>query len=47
MLANACDVKQVPGRKTVISDAAWLCQLAEARLPRASFVPLGAPSERR
>jgi hypothetical protein len=29
----------VPGRKTDISDAAWLCQLAEAGLLRASFVP--------
>jgi hypothetical protein len=25
-------VKQVPGRKTDIYDAAWLCQLAEAGL---------------
>jgi hypothetical protein len=47
MLVNARHVKQVPGRKTVVSDAAWLCQLAEAGLLRASFVPLGAPSERR
>src|SRR5438876_10162666 len=29
----------VPGRKTDMSDAAWLCQLAEAGLLRASFVP--------
>jgi len=29
----------VPGRKTDVSDAAWLCQLAEAGLLRASFVP--------
>jgi transposase len=39
MLVNARDVKQVPGRKTDVSDAAWLCQLAEAGLLRASFVP--------
>ena len=29
----------VPGRKTDISDAAWLCQLAEAGLLKANFVP--------
>jgi transposase len=29
----------VPGRKTDVSDAAWLCQLLEAGLLRASFVP--------
>ena len=39
MLVNARDVKQVPGRKTDVGDAAWLCQLAEAGLLRASFVP--------
>jgi transposase len=39
MLVNARHVKQVPGRKTDVSDAAWLCQLAEAGLLRASFVP--------
>ena len=39
LLVNARDVKQVPGRKTDMSDAAWLCQLAEAGLLRASFVP--------
>jgi transposase len=30
LLVNARHVKQVPGRKTDMSDAAWLCQLAEA-----------------
>ncbi len=39
MLVNARHVKQVPGRKTDVKDAAWLCQLAEAGLLRASFVP--------
>src|ERR671925_1671408 len=39
MLVNARHVKQVPGRKTDLSDSAWLCQLAEAGLLRASFVP--------
>jgi hypothetical protein len=38
VLCNARDVKQVPGRKTDVSDAAWLAQLAEAGLLRASFV---------
>src|SRR5213076_827496 len=32
-------VKQVPGRKTDVSDAQWLCQLMAAGLLRASFVP--------
>jgi transposase len=39
MLVNARDVKNLPGRKTDVSDSAWLCQLAEAGLWRASFVP--------
>jgi transposase len=39
MLVNARHVKHVPGRKTDVADAAWLCQLAEAGLLRASFVP--------
>jgi transposase len=39
MLVNARHVKQVPGRKTDVSDAAWLCQVAEAGLLKANFVP--------
>src|SRR4051812_37617202 len=39
MLVNARHVKPVPGRKTDVSDAAWLCQLAEAGLLKANFVP--------
>lgn len=39
MLVNARHVKQVPGRKTDVSDAAWLCRLLEAGLLRASLVP--------
>src|SRR5215211_2249941 len=39
LLVNARHVKQVPGRKTDVSDAVWLCQLAEVGLLRASFVP--------
>jgi transposase len=30
MLVNARHVKQVPGRKTDVTDAAWLCRLAVA-----------------
>src|SRR6266536_5898666 len=39
LLVNARHVKQVPGRKTDVSDAAWLRQLLEAGLLRPSFVP--------
>ncbi len=39
LLVNARHVKQVPGRKTDVSDAAWLCQLLEAGLLARSFVP--------
>jgi transposase len=39
ILVNARDAKAVPGRKTDVTDAAWLCQLAECGLLRASFVP--------
>ncbi len=39
LLVNARHVKQVPGRKTDIKDAQWLCQLLEAGLLKASFVP--------
>ena len=37
-LCNARHVKNVPGRKTDVSDAQWLCQLMEAGLLRGSFV---------
>jgi transposase len=39
LLVNARHVKQVPGRKTDVKDAEWICQLAEAGLLKASFVP--------
>ena len=39
MLVNAHHVKNLPGRKTDVSDAAWLTQLAECGLLRGSFVP--------
>jgi transposase len=39
LLVNARHVKNLPGRKTDVKDAQWLCQLLEAGLLRASFVP--------
>jgi transposase len=39
MLVNAREVKQVPGRKTDVADAQWLCRLAEAGLLRPNLVP--------
>jgi transposase len=39
LLVNARHVKQVPGRKTDVGDAEWLCRLVEAGLLRANFVP--------
>src|SRR6266487_6842725 len=39
LLVNAQHVKNVPGRKTDVADAQWLCQLLEHGLLRSSFVP--------
>ena len=39
MLVNAKSARNIPGRKTDVSDAAWLAQLAAHGLLRASFVP--------
>ena len=39
MLVNARHVKGIPGRKTDVSDAAWLAQLGAHGLVRGSFVP--------
>ena len=39
MLVNARQVKGLPGRKTDVSDAAWLAQLGAHGLVRGSFVP--------
>jgi transposase len=39
MLVNARHVKQVPGRKTDVLDAQWLCRLLEAGLLGPSLVP--------
>ncbi len=47
VLANASHVKNVPGRKTDVSDAAWLAELLAHGLIRASFVPDGQTQELR
>lgn len=39
MLVNAKTARNIPGRKTDVSDATWLAQLAAFGLLRASFVP--------
>jgi transposase len=39
LLVNAQHVKNVPGRKTDVKDAQWLCQLLEHGLVKSSFVP--------
>ena len=38
-LANAAPIAQVPGRKTDVKDCAWIAQLLEHGLIRASFIP--------
>jgi transposase len=39
ILVNAAHAKGLPGRKTDVCDAAWLCQMGECGLLKASFVP--------
>ncbi|MGW1077447.1 IS110 family transposase [Streptomyces sp. NPDC002537] len=39
ILVNAARAKGLPGRKTDVADSAWLCQLGECGLLKASFVP--------
>jgi transposase len=39
ILVNAAHAKGLPGRKTDVSDAAWLAQMGECGLLKASFVP--------
>jgi transposase len=39
MLVNARHVKNIPGRKSDVSDASWLAQLGAHGLVRGSFVP--------
>jgi transposase len=38
-LLNARHMRNIPGRKTDVSDASWICQLIEFGLVRPSFVP--------
>jgi transposase len=38
-VVNAQHIKAVPGRKTDVNDAQWLCQLLRHGLVRASFIP--------
>jgi transposase len=47
MLVNARQVKNLPGRKSDVSDAAWLAQLGAHGLVRGSFVPPPAIRELR
>src|SRR6201995_4374537 len=47
ILANAAHVKNVPGRKTDVADAAWLADLLAHGLIRASFVPEAPTQEMR
>jgi len=39
VLANATHIKNVPGRKTDVSDAAWIADLLAHGLIRSSFIP--------
>jgi transposase len=47
VLANASHVKNVPGRKTDVSDAGWLAELLAHGLIRGSFVPDGPTQDLR
>jgi transposase len=47
MLVNARHVKNLPGRKTDVSDSAWLAQLVECGLLRGSFIPPAVIAELR
>ena len=47
LLVNPADVKRMPGRKTDVSDSAWLAQLLESGLLRPSFIPPRAIRELR
>jgi transposase len=47
VLANATAVRNVPGRKSDVSDAAWLADLVAHGLVRPSYVPDAATQELR
>lgn len=46
-LANAQHMRAVPGRKTDVKDAEWICDLVRHGLLKASFVPSREQRERR
>jgi len=39
ILVNPAEIKRMPGRKTDVSDCAWLAQLLDHGLLRPSFIP--------
>lgn len=39
LVTNACDMKNVPGKKTDIKDSEWIATLLRAGLLRGSFIP--------
>jgi len=39
LVVNAAHIKQVPGRKTDVSDAAWIAGLLRHGLLQPSFIP--------
>jgi transposase len=47
LLVNPAEIKRLPGRKTDVSDSAWLAQLLENGLLRPSFIPPRAIRELR
>jgi transposase len=47
MVVNAAHIKQVPGRKTDVKDAAWIADLLRHGLLRPSFIPDRAQRELR
>jgi transposase len=47
LVANARHIKAVPGRKTDVKDAEWICDLLRHGLLQASFIPSKQQRERR
>jgi transposase len=47
IVGNAADLKAVPGRKTDVKDAEWLCDLHRHGLVKPSFIPARAHRELR
>lgn len=47
IVGNAAHLKTVPGRKTDVKDAEWLCDLHRHGLVKASFIPARAQRELR